>query len=414
MPTAPAEFNATLSLALGRNSRLAVGFDTEGFGGIFPRAALAPVEGEEVAEEPAKIFTRADAQLKRSVALAVGSAGHRHGPLRLALVELGLLHASAGGDGLRRAVNYLKHAANAGSMERKLLAMMSSIPQAANGLSLPPPDAVGADLIASRQREAGEAASATDVLQYYCAARAELEVAGVGATLDDKTARLHSYFRAACPAVAADVFFPPDWMPVDDQPIEAGMALVQWCISGGEGAAAGPELVSEDDGGDEEEKPQRVSLAARLGLPRAADTVDEADAATVANTRHALTAVLAAGSAEGDQVAAVGLRLVAATEAGRIHRCVVRDSNSGHQLLLPPANWCPIFASRTMQGCPGAPLHAGRVRCSGRGRGSEPGDAGRVLGRAPIRSRSGIWLRASFSFRRSPGGEPYNGERGVA
>ena len=27
--------------------------------------------------------------------------------------------------------------------------------------------------------------------------------------------------------------------------------------------------------------------------------------------------------------------------------CVVRDSNSGHQLLLPPANWCPMFASRT-------------------------------------------------------------------
>ena len=24
--------------------------------------------------------------------------------------------------------------------------------------------------------------------------------------------------------------------------------------------------------------------------------------------------------------------------------CVVRYSNSGHQLLLPPANWCPIFA----------------------------------------------------------------------
>ena len=24
-------------------------------------------------------------------------------------------------------------------------------------------------------------------------------------------------------------------------------------------------------------------------------------------------------------------------------RCVVRDSNSGHQLLLPPANWCPTF-----------------------------------------------------------------------
>ena len=29
--------------------------------------------------------------------------------------------------------------------------------------------------------------------------------------------------------------------------------------------------------------------------------------------------------------------------------CVVRYSNSGHQLLLPPANWCPIFASRTTQ-----------------------------------------------------------------
>ena len=27
-----------------------------------------------------------------------------------------------------------------------------------------------------------------------------------------------------------------------------------------------------------------------------------------------------------------------------------RDSNSGHQLLLPTANWCPIFASRTTQG----------------------------------------------------------------
>ena len=28
---------------------------------------------------------------------------------------------------------------------------------------------------------------------------------------------------------------------------------------------------------------------------------------------------------------------------------MVRDSNSGHQLLLPPANWCPIFASRATQ-----------------------------------------------------------------
>ena len=29
--------------------------------------------------------------------------------------------------------------------------------------------------------------------------------------------------------------------------------------------------------------------------------------------------------------------------------CVVRDINLGHQPLLPPANWCPIFASRTTQ-----------------------------------------------------------------
>ena len=29
---------------------------------------------------------------------------------------------------------------------------------------------------------------------------------------------------------------------------------------------------------------------------------------------------------------------------------VVQHSNSGHQLLLPPAIWCPIFASRTTQG----------------------------------------------------------------
>ena len=26
-------------------------------------------------------------------------------------------------------------------------------------------------------------------------------------------------------------------------------------------------------------------------------------------------------------------------------RCVAQDSNSGHQLLLPPANRCPVFAS---------------------------------------------------------------------
>ena len=30
--------------------------------------------------------------------------------------------------------------------------------------------------------------------------------------------------------------------------------------------------------------------------------------------------------------------------------CVVRDSNSGHQLTLPAADWCPIFASRITHG----------------------------------------------------------------
>ena len=28
-------------------------------------------------------------------------------------------------------------------------------------------------------------------------------------------------------------------------------------------------------------------------------------------------------------------------------QCVVQESNLGHQLLSPPANWCPMFASRT-------------------------------------------------------------------
>ena len=42
---------------------------------------------------------------------------------------------------------------------------------------------------------------------------------------------------------------------------------------------------------------------------------------------------------------------VGCTECARMmqYRCVVRDFNSGHQLLLPPANWCPTFASRTTQ-----------------------------------------------------------------
>ena len=30
-------------------------------------------------------------------------------------------------------------------------------------------------------------------------------------------------------------------------------------------------------------------------------------------------------------------------------QCVVRDSKSGHHLLLPPAKWCPVFATRATQ-----------------------------------------------------------------
>ena len=33
-----------------------------------------------------------------------------------------------------------------------------------------------------------------------------------------------------------------------------------------------------------------------------------------------------------------------------LRRCAARASNSGHQLLLPPADWCPMFASQTTQG----------------------------------------------------------------
>ena len=49
------------------------------------------------------------------------------------------------------------------------------------------------------------------------------------------------------------------------------------------------------------------------------------------------------------------------------HRCVVQESNSGHQLLLPPAKCCPIFTSRTTQvagaaGRRGAAVHHQRTR----------------------------------------------------
>ena len=59
---------------------------------------------------------------------------------------------------------------------------------------------------------------------------------------------------------------------------------------------------------------------------------------------------LGAAAAVGEGTLGSGmLALTAAEKVGR-SRCVVQTSNSGHQLLLPPANWCPIFASRTTQG----------------------------------------------------------------
>ena len=48
--------------------------------------------------------------------------------------------------------------------------------------------------------------------------------------------------------------------------------------------------------------------------------------------------------------------MITSTETANDMTGVVRESNSGHPLLLPPANWCPMFASRTTH--------------SGRGRGS--------------------------------------------
>ena len=51
------------------------------------------------------------------------------------------------------------------------------------------------------------------------------------------------------------------------------------------------------------------------------------------------------------------LRAATRSARGEHTRCVVRDSNPGHQLLSPPANRCPMSASRTTQ-------RAGRGRCT--------------------------------------------------
>ena len=61
----------------------------------------------------------------------------------------------------------------------------------------------------------------------------------------------------------------------------------------------------------------------------------------------------------------------AAVGQGR-RRCMVQTSNSGHQLLFPPANWCPVFAPRTTQAAAAAaawrPSRLGSCRRSRRRR----------------------------------------------
>ena len=70
-------------------------------------------------------------------------------------------------------------------------------------------------------------------------------------------------------------------------------------------------------------------------------------------------------------------------------RCAVRDSNSGHQLLLPPANCCPIFAFRTSQGhLPGWDLRMVPRRLRGRrppARRQLPARAARPAGQPSLR-----------------------------
>jgi hypothetical protein len=59
--------------------------------------------------------------------------------------------------------------------------------------------------VRSRARDDGEAVSASDVVQYYVAACAEEELAGVGAALADKLIKLREYMLTACPAVCGEV-----------------------------------------------------------------------------------------------------------------------------------------------------------------------------------------------------------------
>ena len=83
--------------------------------------------------------------------------------------------------------------------------------------------------------------------------------------------------------------------------------------------------------------------------------------------------------------------------------CVDRDSNSGHQLLLPPAQWCPIFA---------CPDHAGRVAsggadCAALALGGRAVNANRAL-RASKREWGQEFRRKinEFVYRRGNGSDP--------
>jgi hypothetical protein len=62
MPYAPAEFSAALSLALGRNSRLAVG--APAWGGACPTAPAEPDPEAEAPAQPTEMFERASMQVR--------------------------------------------------------------------------------------------------------------------------------------------------------------------------------------------------------------------------------------------------------------------------------------------------------------------------------------------------------------
>ena len=102
----------------------------------------------------------------------------------------------------------------------------------------------------------------------------------------------------------------------------------------------------------------KTALCTLASLHTCAATVDRAsrrhDAAAAAVDITAAPASALSHGGAGQRACVQQQRHVLRRVSGRpapgALRCVVRDSNSGHELLLPPAKLCPIFASRTTQG----------------------------------------------------------------